>query len=289
MNMRERIMRVATTEKKAKATALSIDPEILWAPDKEGVYKLDVIPYKVTRPGHPDGAMIGEDFQVGDEYYRRPYSTHSIMNKVVACPQATFGETCPICTKISIWYNDYEKNAVAIKQFRKRNRVLFNIVVNDEKVIRVGDFSNFPNNKMTPMKSFGEMLRYEMSVDIEKFGSFPLLDGGYSLMVRFIEKKFEKFKYFDADRIDFKERDNLPAKLADKAHPLDDLVTYTSPDEVADMFDQAMKFGQADMERAEQRAHTPPANARYSEDDVPDDFKSMPAPNVQDVQDADWE
>lgn len=162
----------------------------------------DIIPYIVTDENHMDrddecGVAI-----VGDPWYKKTYKVHKQVgaeNKTVVCLQ-TFGKKCPICE-----YRKQQQKEGAdkdtLKEMNTKERALYLVIPKGhkklEEELHILDFSTW---------LFEKQLNEETN-ETEEYESFPDLEEGYTLKVRWTKESHENNPYAKAGRIDFNERD----------------------------------------------------------------------------------
>lgn len=193
-----------------------VDNVEFWAPDNEGPFTFDIIPYGVTDSNNLDEVPADE------EWYRKLLLVHYNVGpskKKVVCPR-TVGRACPICEAVREAYdsgNDEEAKIIKAKE-----KGLMNIVLEGEDEIKLFLSSTF---------LFGKPLEREAAYsDIYNFAS-PT--DGLSIKVRFEEKSIGTNSYYETERIDFVERDNqFDEAIVNEAYPLDDIIRVLSYEEL---------------------------------------------------------
>jgi len=119
----------------------------------------------------------------------------------VVCPK-TFGQRCPICEEVAMLSKNYKENKKTIEALRAKSRNLYNVIDTEDrdKGVQFLDQSYF-------------LFEKQLETELEEYGDeSPEIDfddpsGGMTVAVRFEKKKFSDNEYFEADRIDFIERD----------------------------------------------------------------------------------
>lgn len=187
---------------------------------------LDILPYEVSSKYHPDR---DEEYGIaveGSLWYKRPFWIHRNVgpeNNTVVCP-SSIGKRCPICEyraqrlKEGAAWDDEE-----IRALKTTMRNLYVVVPIDnpkyEEVPHIWDISQY---------LFQDKLNEEIQEN-EEYETFPDLEEGYTLSIRFSEETFGKNKYADVSRIDFKERSKpYPESILEKVPCLDDLLEIRS-------------------------------------------------------------
>ena len=197
---------------------------------------LDFIPYIVKDENHMDrdereGIAIPGNEET-DLWYKKPYRLHRNIgseNKSVVCP-TTWGRKCPICeykaTKLKDGV-DYDE----VRDLKPSLRNLYLVVPLEMKdykeEMHIWDFSQF---------LFQEKLNEELDEN-EDYCSFPDLEEGLSVRIRFSEEKFGKNSFASTSRIDFEERESqYDEDMLDSVPCLDDIVVCPSYEEVEALF-----------------------------------------------------
>lgn len=183
-----------------------------WCPDKEGAYTFDVIPYLITKQGHPD--FTEESYNVGEEYFfRRGYSLHWIDRKPYVCPKETFGMKCPICeARAKLEYGSDEE-----KLLRTKRNVLYVTRMKGESEYKILDWGY---SKFT--KPLEEHL--ELTDDREEL-AFYEFEGGMTITMK-VKNNIEKpnMHYLEAKAFKFVDRADLDEDIIDTVPKLDDLI-----------------------------------------------------------------
>lgn len=180
--------------------------------------ELDILPYLVTLPGHPDkeeGAVEGE------YWYRRPYWVHYSVggdNKTIICPK-TIGKPCPICEYRQKQFKDPDIKKEDIIQKPQQKNLYAVIVLNqkdyEKDKIYVWDIAQ-GNFQAALVDDLAE--RPELEI-------FPNLEDGLTLSIRFNEETFNRTKFPQAGRIDYYERDySYPESILDSIPKLDEIL-----------------------------------------------------------------
>ena len=186
--------------------------------------EFDIISYPITVDSAIDGGFLIED-EFG---YNRLFYTHSKIgpnNLTVVCP-ATVGDKCPICEEIVKLKQDYEANKETIKAIKRKNRALYNIYDENDK-LSVLDMSTF---------CFEQELRKELNSGKEEYQDFQFLDEGKSLRVRFEEvDNGGGFTFMKADRIDFEDREDIDEAILKDIANLDECLEIKSYKELKEL------------------------------------------------------
>lgn len=198
--------------------------------EKKGKFLIDIIPYEVTRPGHPD------EVEPGDIWYKRPFFVHfgiGTAEKAYICPRSV-GQKCPICEyRERLMKEDFDEHKDVIDALKPRVRVLYNV--------RVLNSSKYEEDKVylwqIAFANFQKQLNTEIREGEEEWADFPDPEVGYTLKVRFVEESFQGRKFLQADRIDFIERDEpIPDEILEQAYPLDDILKVLPYEKLEEIF-----------------------------------------------------
>lgn len=199
--------------------------------EKEGHMYFDILPYEVTIDNHPDYDVEDKIAEKNTLWYRLPFKVHKGIgadNETVVCP-TSFGKPCPICAhKKKRQLEGAEKDELSAYQASKRNLYVV-IPINDKKQDEephIYDVSDY---------LFQQLLNNELG-EKEQFNSFPDLDDGYTLDVRYEEKTFAKNKYYQANRIDFENREPYDESILDSIPNLDKCLIIKSYKEIENLF-----------------------------------------------------
>lgn len=194
---------------------------------------IDIMPYEVTDPKHPDRNEELEIATVGEQWYKRPFMIHrnvGVDNDAVVCLRS-FGKKCPICEHRALRAKEGAgKDDLKLLNAAKRN--LYAVIPKKNKdfdeEVHVWDISQF---------LFQNLLNDELEED-EEYEVFPDLEDGLTLKVRFDSKTIGTSKPFaDASRIDFEKR-KKPYKesILSKVPNLDGMLTELSYSEMERLF-----------------------------------------------------
>ena len=214
---------------------------------KKGTMFLDILPYEVTATNHPEQNK-------GELWYERTYFQHSNIgaeNKKYICPRKTLKKPCPICEQRDEFMKDYDANKDLIKDLRPSERQIFNVINldKDSDGVQVFDVSNY---------LFGEKLEKEINED-EDYGCFVDLEDGLTLKVRFDENNSFANPFYEADRIDFKIRDDYPESILDEVVDLDTCLNVLTYDELEKIFLELDE--PAEEQEQEEEQEDPPARS----------------------------
>ncbi|NCC58922.1 MAG: hypothetical protein EOM17_15075, partial [Synergistales bacterium] len=198
----------------------------------EGRVLLDMIPYTISEPNHPDKNEEMGVATVGELWYKRPFRIHrnvGAKNEAVVCLQS-IGKRCPIC--------DYRAQRVKegaddeeLKALKSTKRNLYVVVPRNHKELEekphIWDISQF---------LFQDKLNEEIEEN-EDMGVFPDPEEGLTLKIRFAENQIGKNKFGECSRIDFMERKTaISEKLLASAPDLDKVLKIYTYEELEALF-----------------------------------------------------
>ena len=231
--------------------------------DTSGVKRFDIIPF-IAGKNHPDT-------NPGDYDYEMKFFTHNNIGESgrdkVVCPKMTWGRPCPICEYIKSLSKDYKENKDEIKTLSPKARQLFNVIGKDEKIM-IFDYSSY---------LFGNLLATRIKTEDEddRYSAFADFEGGSTLKVNFEEKSMgENSKpFFEATTIDFKDREDYPVKIAEKAYVLDEILDEKTYKEIEKIF-LAEPTSEDDDEEDDNKDKKPSKNIRRRDEDEEDEKPS---------------
>ncbi|OQC75322.1 MAG: hypothetical protein BWX44_00053 [Spirochaetes bacterium ADurb.Bin001] len=186
----------------------------------------DIMPYVVTGDYHPDR---DEEYGIavkGELWYKRPYWLHRNIgsdNQSIVCP-TSIGQKCPICEYRAQLIKDGAKwDDDSVRALKPSLRNLYVVIPKGNKnrpeEPHVWDISQF---------LFQERLNEEVQEN-EEYETFPDLEDGFTLKVRFTENSFGSNKFAETSRIDFLERKKpYNESILDEIPSLDDLLEVPS-------------------------------------------------------------
>lgn len=193
---------------------------------------LDILPYVVSDPSkHPDKKDIPDDI-----WWKFPYMVHRSVgpdNDDIICP-GTLGKPCPMCEERQAIYDDVDADNEDAKDLKASRRTLYAVRQlkgrkKTESDVMIWDISDY---------CFLEQLDIELEDSPEEYEDFAAPEGGYTLKIRFIEKKIGKDVAFPmAQRVDFEERDDIEDEFIDEEVPcLDDIISVPSYEEARALY-----------------------------------------------------
>lgn len=233
-----------------------------WQPEEKGTVGMHILPYQVSRKGHPDGIKVGE------MWYRRPFKVHTHVGPEdinVVCP-TSIGMRCPICEEAKRLADaDWKENEKDIKKLRAKNFAAYNVVLDGEEEVKVFAVSTF---------KFGDALEQELAEGDEANACFDDPDNGKMVSVRFSEEYYEGHAFYKAVRFDFNDREPVPDEWLAKAVDFDQAIIVKDYDTLHDLL-----FGIEDAKTAAVKEET----AENDPDDEKKPEKEEPAWKVESV------
>ncbi len=223
---------------------------------------LDFLPYEVTDPKHPDKDEEYGFAMPGTLWYKRPYWLHRNVganNESLVCP-SSIKEPCPICEhRINLLKEGVPWDDDSVKAIKPKMRNLYAVIPKKnksyEEVPHVWEISQF---------LFQDKLNEEIQED-EEYETFPDLEEGYTLRVRFSESQLGSNKFAEASRIDFKERGEVyDESILEDVPCLDDMLEILSYKAIDAMF-----FGGADSDEVEEEEEGREDAAEEAEEEKP--------------------
>lgn len=199
--------------------------------EEAGRVSLDILPYVVKDPNHPDRDDEYEIATPGTLWYKRPYMLHRNIGpnkESIVCP----GRNCPICAhrrELIEQGSGYDDDAV--KALKPAMRNLYVVIPKGHK-----KYDEVPHIWDISQALFQQKLNEEIAEN-EDYETFPDLEEGYTLTIRFSEEQLGKNKYFDTSRIDFKpRREPYDESILDQIPCLDDVLVVLSPKAIEAIF-----------------------------------------------------
>lgn len=185
---------------------------------------LDIMPYAVTEPAHPDRDDENGVAVPGELWYKRPYKLHrnvGVSKDTVVCPTSV-NKKCPIC--------EYRAKLLKENASEKEHKPLRPSQRNLYTVIPLGmkDYEEEPHIWDISQFCFQDMLNEEVEEDTNN-EVFPDLEEGLSLRLRFTKESIEKTEFAKISRIDFVERDSVyDEEILEQIPSLDDVLAIPS-------------------------------------------------------------
>ena len=210
--------------------------------------KLDILPYVVTDPNHPDRDDELGIAVPGALWYKRPFKLHRNIgynNMPLVCP-TSIGKRCPICEykqRLLKEGKDWRDDSVKALKIYLRN--LYIVVPLDNKNYEerpyVWDISD-------------HLFQNKLSIELEEnpeYANFPDLEDGYTLRIRFTEEQFGKNKFADTSRIDFEKREKkYDESILDKVSNLDEVLVVLPYEQIEAKFFDSEDDAVTDVDKA---------------------------------------
>ncbi len=187
---------------------------------------LDIMPYEVTEDTHPDRDDEYEIAVNGSLWYKRPYWIHRNIgpnDEMVVCPTSN-KQRCPICEyRAQLLREGAEWNDDSVRALKASMRNLYVVIPkknkNYDEKIHIWDISQF---------LFQDKLNEEVQEN-EEYETFPDLEEGYTLRVRFSEQQLGSNKFAETSRIDFVDRKKgYDEDILDEIPSLNDVLVIPS-------------------------------------------------------------
>ena len=210
--------------------------------------KLDILPYVVTDPNHPDRDDELGIAVPGALWYKRPFKLHRNIgynNMPLVCP-TSIGKRCPICEyKQRLLKEGKDWRDDSVKALKTYLRNLYIVVPLDNKNYEerpyVWDISD-------------HLFQNKLSTELEEnpeYANFPDLEDGYTLRIRFTEEQFGKNKFADTSRIDFEKREKKYDKsILDKVSNLDEVLVVLPYEQIEAKFFDSEDDAVTDVDKA---------------------------------------
>lgn len=199
-----------------------VDGEVKFYKLKEGINKIDIVPYEVKTKNHP--LVKSGDMKVGELDYVLDIWTHKSIGPTdtdVVCLKKNYGKPCPICEQAS----DYQKagKKEEMDALKAKRRVFYNIidVSKPDEGLQILEQSHFLFEK-----ELVEAARAE-----EELAQFFDPDNGVTVKFRGSVGSFMGKATIEPKNFAFVERKESIAKLVKKAISFDDLLTVPTSDE----------------------------------------------------------
>jgi len=223
-------------ERSGGSTYLNLPEGVEMFKPEAGKAYLDILPYLVTDEKHLDRDDESGIATTGEIWWKKPFRTHKnigVDNITVVCP-STFGMKCPICEHFKA-EQDNDAEWDDIKDFKYKDRSLY--------VVLPVDVDGFDKKyKQEPYvfdmsyHLFEKQLEEELESE-DQYEGFPALEDGFTLAVRFKQKKFGKAEYCETSRIDFEERDEqYDEDYLEEIPNLDDMLIVKTYEELTLLF-----------------------------------------------------
>jgi hypothetical protein len=243
----------------------------MFRPEK-GTSVIDILLYEVNQSHNPQADK-------GDFWYERTFFVHRGIgpnNDSVLCPAKSLGKPCPICEEMAKLDKDPDADEDTVKGLWPKKRQLFNVIdtKNRDKGPQVFDFS---------YHNFGKLLDTEINDedDGDENATFPDLEGGKTLKIRWSEEKGGGYTYLEATGIKFLDRKkDYDEDILEEVHDLDSILVEMPYDDM-----KAMLEGSADEE--EEPEEEEEDDLDYGQDDKKSKKKKKKAEPEEDEEEDD--
>lgn len=228
--------------------------------------ELDIIPYVVTCDNHPDR---DEEYGIavkGELWYKRPFWLHRGVgsdNQSIVCPSSV-GKPCPICEyRAQLLKDGAEWDDDTVKALKPSMRNLYVVIPKKNK-----NYPEEPHIWGISQFLFQDKLNEEIQEN-EEYETFPDLEEGYSLRIRFAEGTFGSNKFAEVSRIDFIERKKpYDESILEKIPSLDDILEILPYHTI-----EAMFFGNMSPDEDEEYDDEDVKKKRKEDEDIDDDME----------------
>ena len=244
--------------------------------------ELDIIPYVVMGDNHPDK---DEEYGIavkGELWYKRPYWLHRGIgpdNQSVVCPSSV-GKPCPICEyRAQLLKEGAKWDDDTVRALKPSMRNLYVVIPKNNK-----NYSEEPHIWDISQFLFQDKLNEEIQEN-EEYETFPDLEEGYTLRIRFAEGTFGSNKFAEVSRIDFIERKkSYDESILDKIPSLDDILEIPPYHTIESMF-----FGNMSPDEVEEDEDIDDDMEEEEDEDEDDDDEDIDEDEDEDDDDEDDE
>ena len=196
--------------------------------------QIDILPYIVSDPNHPNKDIQNDIAVKGGLWYRRPFKIHRNVGSdtntsTVICPTSV-GKKCPIC--------DYQKKRFAEGAPKDETKELYPKPRNLYVVIPIGqkDFDEVPHIWDMAQSLFQDVLVETLEED-DSNEVFPDLEEGKTLELSLKWKSISDGKPFPEVRnIKFLDREPYDEKILNEMPDLDKCLNVLSYEELSNKF-----------------------------------------------------
>lgn len=191
---------------------------------KEGVNRIDIIPYVVKTDKHPKKVKVGyTDYLLDVFVHRRVGPSESTF----LCLSKQFGKACPICEEWAEQKKNPDASEDVLNAMRSKRRCWYNVINVDlperEQKIQIFEEAQYLFEKEVLEKA---------GIKRDGFVPFWDQDAGYTIIFRASMKKSDKGQFLEYRIDDFEKRRPISDALVEKAYSLDELLIIPSYDEV---------------------------------------------------------
>jgi len=212
--------------------ALSFKDKVKFFEVREGVNRINIIPYEIKTKDHP--AVKAGKAKVGDYRYNLDLFIHQYVGPEkadVICPKRNFGKPCPICDEANkLLDSGKKKEAEALYAKRKAIYNVEPIVKGESQGLQIF----IASHALFEKELIGEAHACENGEDIITFAN---TDDGKVVKFRASEEAFGKNKYFEYKSFSFEDREEeIDEEILDNAVSLDEAMVVLSYEEIEKIF-----------------------------------------------------
>lgn len=191
--------------------------------------ELDFIPYTINNALNPDvrAGRVQVGYMADALMYKQHVDIGASQEKYI-CP-TTFGKPCPICEAYAEAKKKGTMDKDELKALRPKERMLYNVIDAKDKsgAVQIWDVS---------YHLFTKQLEHEQE-EHEEYYSYWFPEAGYTLRIRFEKKSIDRGEpFYEADRIDFTERNPLTDDDLKQAVDLDACLQVLSYEKLEAIF-----------------------------------------------------
>jgi len=224
---------------------------------------IDIMPYVVSSENHPDRDDEYGIAVPGELWYKLPYKLHrniGASNESVVCP-SSIKQKCPICEhRAQLLKDGADWNDDAVKALKPSARNLYIVIPKGNK-----NFDEKPHIWDISQFLFQDKLNEEIQEN-EEYETFPDLEEGFTLRIRFSEEQLGANKFAETSRIDFIEREEpYEESILDTIPSLDDLLVIPAYKTIEALFFGGLSQDEVDEvedEEDEAEEETPPKKTK---------------------------
>lgn len=212
--------------------ALSFKDKVKFFEVREGVNRINIIPYEIKTKDHP--AVKAGKAKVGDYRYNLDLFIHQYVGPEkadVICPKRNFGKPCPICDEANKLLDSGKKKEAEVLYAKRK------AIYNVEPIIK-GESQGLQifiaSHALFEKELIGEAHACENGEDIVEFAN---TDDGKVVKFRASEETFGKNKYFEYKSFSFEDREEeIDDEILDNAVSLDEAMVVLSYEEIEKIF-----------------------------------------------------
>lgn len=234
---------------------------------------IDLIPFTVSQDfysklrafsGRPTGIEVGEwDYKLEVPVHRNV----GVDNATFLCLSMALGKACPVCEERQLEYDKKEDaDEDKIKSLYYSWRCFYTIwdYNDEEKDLQLFECS---------YAMFEKNILDEADLGDKGIVLFSDLDDGMSIEFKAKEKTLGKSKFFEAQSIEFKDRESIEEDMVDDAFPLDKMLIIPTYEDVKKALYNEGDDGEGD-KKEESKPSRGRGRGRKEPDEEPKDEKS---------------